>query len=144
MGLMVMAAGMALTTLIPRPFQIIFVWQVGATVALAMASAGLAGMPGAVSALLGGGIAVVGGLAYCLLLPRRTVATPWDGLSGMLRAEGVKIAVMVVLLWLVLKFVPGLVVVGFIGTFSVSVIIFSLAIFVRNPVSINPGETHVS
>ena len=132
------------TTLIPRPFQIIFVWQLCATVALAAVSGGLAGTLCAMSALLGGGVAVTGGLAYCLLLPRRTVATPWDGLSGMLRAEGVKIGVMVVLLWLVLKFFPGLVVVGFIGTFSVSVIIFSLAIFVRNPVSINPGETHVS
>ena len=135
---------MAKTTLIPRPFRIVFIWQIAATVALAAVSARFAGTSGAMSALLGGWVGVMGGLAYCLMMPRQTAATPWDGLSSLLRAEGVKIGVMVVLLWLVLKFYQGLVVAGFIGTFVVSVIIFSLAIFVRNSVSINSGENHVS
>jgi ATP synthase protein I len=132
------------TSAITRPFRVIFSWQIVATAVLAVVSARFAGTPGALSALLGGLVAVMGGLAYCLLLPRRTAATPWDAMGSLLRAEGAKVGVIVVLLWLVLKLYQGLVVVGFIGTFTVSVIIFSLAIFVRNPVSLNSGENHVS
>ena len=126
-----------------KPFRIILGWQILATALLAVASGWFAGLPGAASAILGGGVAFAGGLVFILLLPRRTVATPWDSLSALLRAEGAKVGVMVVLLWLVLVFYKEIVMVGFIGTFTLAVIIFSMAIFVRNPVSLETGNNNV-
>lgn len=135
---------MTKTGAVIRPFRIIFGWQVVVTVFLAVIGAWVSGLQGALSAALGGLVAMVGGLVFCLLMPRRTSATAWDALSAMLKAEGAKVGVMVALLWLVMKFFPGLVFIGFIGTFTVAVIIFSMAIFVRNPVNLDSGEPHVS
>jgi ATP synthase protein I len=92
-------------------------------------------MPGAISAGLGGVVAMVGGLAFICLLPRGAARSPWDSLAAILRAEGAKVGVMVVLMWAVLTSYKEVVVVGFIGTFTVAVIIFSMAVFVRNSVS---------
>lgn len=119
-------------------------WQIAATAVSVVVSAWFAGIAGAVSAALGGAVAVAGSLAYMVLLPRRTEATPWDALGGVLRAEGAKVGVMVVLLWLVMVVFKQIVVVGFIGTFIVAVIIFSMAIFVRNPVSLEMNNNDVN
>ena len=79
-----------------------------------------------------------------LLTPRNTGPTPWDSLSAALRAEGVKLGVIVVQLWLVMAIYKQIVFMAFIGTFTVAVIIFSMAIFVRNPVSIETGRNNVN
>jgi ATP synthase protein I len=47
------------------------------------------------------------------------------------------------LLWLVMAVFKKIVVVGFIGTFILAVIIFSMAIFVRNPVSSEMDKNNV-
>jgi hypothetical protein len=47
------------------------------------------------------------------------------------------------LLWLVLTVYKEIVMVGFIGTFIIAVIVFSLAIFVRNPVLLETGTNDV-
>ena len=135
---------MANTGSVARPFRIVFGWQIIVTAVLAAVSAWYAGVHGALSAALGGMVAMTGGAAFGLLLPRRTSASAWDALGAMMRAEGAKIGVMVVLLWLVMRFYQSLVFVGFIGTFTVAVIIFSMAIFVRNPATLDSGENHVS
>ena len=121
-----------------KPLRTILVWQVGVTLLLAAPSAWLAGVHGAISALLGGAVAVAGGLAFMLLAPSKkaqmqTADMAWDSLSRMLKAEGAKVGIIVVLLWLVLAEYKEVVVLGFIGTFIVAVIIFSMAIFLRNP-----------
>ena len=51
---------------------------------------------------------------------------------ALLRAEAVKVAVIVALLWLVLSSYKDVVVVGFIGSFIVSVGILGLAILARD------------
>jgi ATP synthase protein I len=48
-----------------------------------------------------------------------------------LTAEGVKLGVIVVLLWLVLAFYPDVVATVFLGSFVATVLIFSMAFFVR-------------
>lgn len=126
-----------------KPFRTVVGWQFAATAVSVVVSAAIAGFFGAISAVLGGAVAVAGSLVYVLLLPRRTATTPWDTLSGLLRAEGAKIGVMVVLLWLVMAVFKKIVVVGFIGTFTLAVIIFSMAIFVRNPVSSEMDKNNV-
>ena len=49
----------------------------------------------------------------------------------MLRAEAAKIGLMVLLLWTVLTMYEEVVVTGLIGSFLVTVVIFAMAIFVR-------------
>lgn len=118
-------------------------WQLAATALAVVASAWFAGFFGALSAALGGGVALVGSLVYVLLMPRRAEATPWDALSSVLRAEGAKVGVMVVLLWLVMTVFETIVAIWFIGTFTVAVIIFSMAIFVRNSVPLEMDKNNV-
>jgi ATP synthase protein I len=48
-----------------------------------------------------------------------------------LRAEGVKIGVMVLLLWLVFATYRDLVALALLGSFAVTLVIFSMAFFVR-------------
>jgi ATP synthase protein I len=48
-----------------------------------------------------------------------------------LRAEAVKIVLIVALLWIVLSIYKSVVIVAFIGTFIVTTIVFALALFVR-------------
>jgi ATP synthase protein I len=103
----------------------------------------LAGVPGAISAALGGAVALAGGIAFALFMPRKVCPTAWDVLSRMLRAETAKVGVIVMLLWLVLTVYKEIVMVGFIGTFIIAVIVFSLAIFVRNPVLLEAGTNDV-
>ena len=59
------------------------------------------------------------------------VQSAGDTLIAALRAEGVKVGVVVVLLWLVLATYGNVVVLAFIGSFIVSVFVFSMAFFVR-------------
>jgi len=63
-----------------------------------------------------------------------------DGLSRILKAEGAKVGVIVILLWLVLAVYKEVVILGFIGTFIVAIIIFSMAIFLRNPALLEMPE----
>lgn len=132
-----------------KPLRIVLGWQVVVTILLAAAGAWSIGYHAAVSALLGGGVAVAGGVVFTYLArPRRSQlqqpGTAWDGLARILKAEGAKVVVIVMLLWLVLVTYKNVVVVGFIGTFVVAVIIFSMAIFLRNPANIEAGNQHVN
>lgn len=128
-----------------KSLRTILGWQVGVTVLLAAVCAWLSGVHGAISALLGGAVSVAGGLVFVLLAPTKhsgaqASEAAWDSLSRMLKAEGAKVSVIVILLWLVLVLYKEVVMVGFIGTFIVAVIIFSMAIFLRNPAQLELPE----
>ena len=64
----------------------------------------------------------------------------WDKLGQVLKAEGAKVLVMVVSLWLILVTYKEVVLIGFIGTFILSVIIFSMAIFLRNSMTLEARQ----
>jgi ATP synthase protein I len=53
-------------------------------------------------------------------------------LIGALRAEGIKIGLIVILLWLVLATYKHVATLAFLGTFMVTAVIFSLAVVVRD------------
>ena len=129
-----------------RPLRVVFGWQAAATALLAVLSGWLAGVDGAVSAVLGGGVALAGGVSFALLLPGASNRSPsvWGALRGALRAEAVKVGVIVLLLWLVLTTYRQVVVLGFIGTFTVAVIIFSMAALVRSSVTLETGKNNVN
>ncbi|TRZ57089.1 MAG: ATP synthase subunit I [Rhodocyclaceae bacterium] len=131
-----------------KPLRIVLRWQAVATVLLAVMGAWLAGLHGAFSALLGGAVAIAGGMVFAFLArpPKaqsQDPGTAWDRLTRILKAEGAKVLVIVILLGLVLATYKEVVMVGFIGTFIVAVIIFSMAIFLRNPAQLNAGKPNV-
>lgn len=106
-------------------------WQIAATAVLAAAAGYLAGIHGALSAILGGGVSVVAGLVFVAVAGWRKVRSAEGVLLSALRAEGAKIGAIVILLWLVLSLYKHVVILAFFAAFAVTVIIFSLAFFVR-------------
>ncbi len=123
---------------IPRPLRTVFVWQAVATLAVALVAGLWAGWDGAWSALLGGGVSLAAGVAFAVIL----AFSLGDGrpagvgrpLVAMLRAEAGKLAVIVAGLALVLKTYGGVVHAAFFAAFAIAVVVFGMAILVREPV----------
>ena len=101
------------------------------TAAVALLSAWLAGLHGAISAALGGSIGITGGLVFAVLAARGKSKFAGEALYTALRAEAVKLALMVLLLWIVLATYRDVVAIGLIGTFIATILIFTMAILVR-------------
>ena len=96
-----------------------------------MLAAWLAGIHGAISAALGGSIGIIAGLAFAVLAARRRSKSAGEALYTALRAEAVKLVLMILLLWIVLATYRDVVAIGLIGTFIATVLIFTMAILVR-------------
>jgi ATP synthase protein I len=101
------------------------------TAAVTLLSAWLAGLHGAISAALGGLIGIIAGLAFAVLAARSKSKSAGEALYAALRAELVKVALMVILLWIVLATYRDVVAIGLIGTFIATILIFTMAILVR-------------
>ncbi|MBI3376065.1 MAG: ATP synthase subunit I [Betaproteobacteria bacterium] len=106
-------------------------WQAYATVVLALAGGLLWGKHTGVSALLGGMISIAAGWVFAVAGGWGATRSAGPALLSMLRAEAAKIGLMVLLLWLVLTMYEDVVAAGLIGSFLVTVVIFAMAIFVR-------------
>ena len=106
-------------------------WQVLTTAALTLVAGWLVGEHGAFSAALGGAVSVCAGLASAVVAAKGESRSAGGILVGALRAEGVKIGLIAVLLWLVLAVYKDVAVLAFLGTFLATVLIFSMAFFVR-------------
>ena len=105
--------------------------QILCTAAASLLSAWLAGVHGAISAALGGAIGIIAGLAFVALAARSKAKSAGEALYAALRAEAVKLALMIVLLWIVLATYRNVVAIGLIGTFIATVLIFTMAVWVR-------------
>ncbi len=92
-------------------------------------AAWVAGLHGPLSAVLGGLISVIAGLVFVLLTARNKVRSAGDVLLVAFKAEAAKLFLAISLLWLVLALYQEVVVVGLIGSFVVSILIFSMALF---------------
>jgi ATP synthase protein I len=117
-----------------RPIRTVLRWQVIATAALTLAGGLLAGVDGAVSAALGGAVSVVAGWASAVVASkgsREQGRSAGDVLIGALRAEAVKIGLIALLLWLVLATYDRVVAPALLGSFVITVLIFTMAFFVR-------------
>ena len=106
-------------------------YQALATLLIALIVGVMGGMHWAFSALLGGLISVLGGATYGAMLAQVGKGSAESALIEMMRAESAKILVIVLLLWLVFASYSQVFGAGFIGTFIVTTLIFSLAIFFR-------------
>lgn len=115
-----------------RPIRTVLLWQVAATAALALLAGYFAGRHGALSAALGGGVSIAAGLVFVLVASFSKAKTVEATLFGALRAEAAKVGAIVVLLWLVFATYAQLVAPAFLAAFVVTVVIFSLAFFVRD------------
>lgn len=122
--------GMRVSSL-SKPIRTVMAWQVMATMVAALITGWFAGMHGAISAALGGAISILAGLVSVWLAARSGTGSPGEALYGALRAEVIRIILMLSLLWLVLANYKNVVALGLIGTFIVSVLLFTMAIFVR-------------
>jgi ATP synthase protein I len=91
----------------------------------------LAGVDGALSAALGGAVSVCAGWVSAVVAAKGKAQSAGEVLYGALRAEAVKIGLIVLLLWLVLATYDSVVPLALIGSFVATVLIFTLAFFVR-------------
>jgi ATP synthase protein I len=114
-----------------RPIRTVLRWQLVVTVALALAGGVLAGTDGALSAALGGAVSLCAGGAAAVVASMGRARSAGEVLLGALAAEGVKIGLIVLLLWLVLATYEHVVVGAFFGSFFATVLIFGMAFFVR-------------
>jgi ATP synthase protein I len=115
-----------------RPIRVVLYWQLCVTIASAAGIVWWAGVPAGVSVLLGGLVSVVATFAHGVIVSRVGVTSAGNVLRMALRAEAVKIMLMVVLLWLVFTTYRDLVGVAFFAAFAVTVLMFRFALFIRD------------
>ena len=114
-----------------RPIRTVLMWQVAATAMMALVAGLVADMPSALSAAAGGGVSILAGLASAFVASLSSAKSAGGVLAGALRAEAVKLGLALLLLWLVLANYEQAVVAVLLGAFVVTMLIFSMAFFVR-------------
>ena len=114
-----------------RPIRTVLMWQLAATAAMTLAAASLADTDSALSAAAGGAVSITAGLASAVVASLSNAKSAGGVLAGALRAEAVKLCLALVLLWIVLANYAEVVVAVFLGAFVVTMLIFSMAFFVR-------------
>lgn len=115
-----------------KPIRTVLRWQVMATTGLTLVAGLMAGADGALSAALGGLVNICAGLGFAVVASLGKAESAGGTLLAALRAETIKVALIVLLLWLVLATYKGVVVIAFMGSFAVTVVIFAMAFFVRD------------
>jgi len=113
-----------------RPLAVVIRWQLIYAMLVAIGCGIWAGAHGAISGFLGAGVSALSATAYALVVSRHRGYSASDALRTALRAESVKIFVIIVALWSVFTSYEEVMPVLFIGSFVVAVIISSMAIFV--------------
>ena len=115
-----------------RPIRTAIRRQAVATAVLVVVAALWAGMHGAVSAALGGMISITTGVVAGFIATRRPADSAGGILYGALKAEGVRVLLIIVLLWLVLATYRDIVAAAFFVSFALTLLIFSSALFTRD------------
>lgn len=114
-----------------KPVLTVLRWQLAATALLVIGAALISGTHGAISALAGGLISITAGLVSAWVASLGGARSAGGVVMGALRAEAVKVGLAVALLWLVLVNYSEAVVGALIAAFVVTILIFSMAFFVR-------------
>jgi len=115
-----------------RPLKIVLRVQLLITLVVAVAVGVFLGMQGAISAALGGSVSVISSAAYAIIVSHHKGYTAGETVRTALRAESVKIILIVSLLWVVFKFYENLNASAFIGTFILTVLAYSMALLVSD------------
>ena len=114
-----------------RPMRTVMRWQIVATVVLGLLAGLLTGVHGAASAVLGGVINQVADLAYAMLVSGGRVRTAGNTLRALFRAEAARIVLIVLQMGWVLTTYKEVVHPALFISFAVSVIVFRMAILVK-------------
>ncbi len=122
----------AMLGVLSRPIRIVMLWQSVATAVVAALGGAFAGGHGIASGVLGGLVGIAGGLTFAWFAGRNRTASPEGVLVAALKAEGIKVLVLIALLGLVLVTYQNCVVPVLIGAFIASTMIFGFAFFVRD------------
>lgn len=115
-----------------KPLLIVLRWQLVVTIVVAISLALLLDLQSAISAFLGGMVSIVSSAAFALIVSRHKGYTAGGTIRTALRAEAVKIFLTIALLWTVFKLYDNVNAFAFIGTFILTVIMHSLALFVSD------------
>jgi ATP synthase protein I len=111
--------------------RVVLRWQGIVTLALTAIAWFVSGGRGALSAALGGTIGIAAALVFAVVASLGSASGAGPALLAVLRAEAAKIALIVVLLWLVLTTYEEVAIVWFIGSFLASALILAIAPAVR-------------
>ena len=117
--------------LLSKPIGTVLSWQLMATAALTFVAWIFGGLHGALSAALGGAVSVCAGGVAAIVAARGKTQSPGGVLITALMAEAIKIGLVVILLWTVLVMYDDVVAAAFFGAFFVTILLFSMAFFVR-------------
>ena len=115
-----------------KPIRRVLTWQLAATIVIAALSGLLAGMHGALSALLGGVVNITGVVVYAVVLGVSNPSSAGATVAALFRAEASKILVIILQLWLVLTTYKDVVPAAFFAAFVITVLLFSMAFFDRD------------
>ena len=115
-----------------KQIRAVLKYQAIATFFIAVTIGMMGGLHWGISALLGGMISLLGGATFGWVLSRVGRGSAENALLGMMRAELAKVLVIILLLWLVFAGYEKVYGAGFIGTFIITTLIFSLAVFIRD------------
>lgn len=114
-----------------KPMRTAMRWQIYATAGLGLLAGLLFGVHGAVSAVLGGIINQIADLAYAALVSGSRVRTAGNTLRALFRGEAARIILIVLLMGWVLTTYKEIVHPVFFITFAISVVVFRMAILVK-------------
>jgi len=114
-----------------RAIRIVLGWQVIVTAVLTLVFGWLWGLHGALSAALGGTVNIVAGAGFAFMASRSRTSSAGEALRGILRAEAVKIVLILVQLPIVLSIYGQMVHLAFFTSFVITVVVFAMAIAVR-------------
>src|SRR5678815_1240388 len=114
-----------------QPVRTVLRWQLLATALAIVVLGWVAGTHGAISAALGGAISITAGLAAAWLALRQPARDPATAVTSALVAEGLKVFLIVVGLAAVFILYKSVLAFGFIATFAITTVLFSMALFVR-------------
>ena len=107
-------------------------WQLGATAVSALVAGMAGGTHAAVSAALGGAVVIVANIAYACTVSLSAPRSAGETIRTLLRAEAVKVAVIVLELGLVFSGYGALVALPLIVTLILTVLLWPVALLYRD------------
>ena len=115
-----------------KPIRNVLKWQFIAMTAIAVIAGIWAGVHGALSAVLGGIVNVSACVVYALVVAVSRPSSAGATVMTLFRAEASKILVIVLQLWFVLTSYKDIVLAAFFAAFVITVLLFRMALLVRD------------
>jgi len=107
-------------------------WQFAATAVIASVAVFLGGVHAAVSVALGGGVVVVAGAAYMATIGLSAPRTAGETIRILLRAEAIKVGLIVLQLWLVFTNYREVMALPLVGMLIATVLLWPVALLYRD------------